>query len=449
MDTADERIDGESVRLERKPSTFIASRDSGRQRRRKLALVLAVVGYLVLLGFMMTSGKDSIETKLERIAAKQFAAEEFAGIRATASGRDIRLSGAVATQATADNARKLLKGFNLVADVDISQLKIGSAAGGVLPFTATYAEGAVTFGGTRPGEQALAELLRAAKRGLGDENVKESFSDASPGGDPAAYARIGEAIARFRGLEVRSATVTVAQDSVEVTGRLAAESSRAEIVQSFAAATGYAVNDSLTAEADEVTVPAASQTTEAASGSPTTLAAAVTDSTSTDSTSSETAATTAVAVSETTQTTTIASAITTASAVNATTLPAGVAPTAEQATVLQAEIAATLKSDSIQFATDSSTLSADSLQIIADLAGRLKPFDVAFEVGGHTDSRGNAEKNTALSQRRADAVRAEFVRLGIPADKVTAVGFGSTKTIATDDSSRGNPANRRIEITLK
>jgi outer membrane protein OmpA-like peptidoglycan-associated protein len=425
MDNVEERIDGESIRPQRKPSTFIATRQSGRQRRRKLACFLAVFGYFVLLGFMMTSGKSSIETKLERSAAKQFAAEEFAGIRAAASGRNVRLTGTVATQTTAENARKLLLGTKLVRDVDISQLKIGSAAGGVLPFTATYAEGSVTFGGTRPGEQALGELLRAAKRGLGDENVKEAFGDASPGGAPEAYARIGEAIARFRDLQVRTATVRVAQDSVELTGRLAAEASRAEIVQSFSAATGYAVTDSLTAEAAVVT------------DGPTTLA----------STPQTTGGTTAQASA--TVTVGVSSETVAGEALVTSTLPVGAAPTVEQKAALQLEIAATLKSNSIQFATDSATLSSASLQIIADVAARLQAFDVAFEVGGHTDSRGNAEKNTALSQRRADAVRAEFIRLGIPADNVTAVGFGSTKTIAADDSSRGNPVNRRIEISLK
>jgi outer membrane protein OmpA-like peptidoglycan-associated protein len=51
-------------------------------------------------------------------------------------------------------------------------------------------------------------------------------------------------------------------------------------------------------------------------------------------------------------------------------------------------------------------------------------------VEGHTDSQGQAPYNQELSQHRAQAVRDYLVSRGIASDRVTAQGFGSTRTVA-------------------
>lgn len=69
-------------------------------------------------------------------------------------------------------------------------------------------------------------------------------------------------------------------------------------------------------------------------------------------------------------------------------------------------------------------------------------------VEGHTDSQGAAEFNQKLSQDRAQAVRDYLVTRGIAADRITAQGFGFTRTVADNNSPEGRANNRRVEIVV-
>ncbi len=82
-------------------------------------------------------------------------------------------------------------------------------------------------------------------------------------------------------------------------------------------------------------------------------------------------------------------------------------------------------------------------RVITDFPG------AEVRVDGHTDSRGSAETNRALSQRRAIAVREHLLaRLPISADRITATGYGEERPIASDDTAEGRARNRRIEVVL-
>lgn len=70
-------------------------------------------------------------------------------------------------------------------------------------------------------------------------------------------------------------------------------------------------------------------------------------------------------------------------------------------------------------------------------------------VEGHTDSQGSADYNQELSQRRASNVRDYLVERGIASDRITAQGFGFTRSIAANDSEEGRANNRRVEIVVK
>jgi outer membrane protein OmpA-like peptidoglycan-associated protein len=69
-------------------------------------------------------------------------------------------------------------------------------------------------------------------------------------------------------------------------------------------------------------------------------------------------------------------------------------------------------------------------------------------VEGHTDSQGSMDSNQELSQRRAQAVRDYLVSRGIASDRVTAAGFGSTRSVADNATPDGRANNRRIEIVV-
>ncbi|MDR3517899.1 MAG: outer membrane beta-barrel protein [Azospirillaceae bacterium] len=98
---------------------------------------------------------------------------------------------------------------------------------------------------------------------------------------------------------------------------------------------------------------------------------------------------------------------------------------------------------------DKSILTPQARHIINDAADNAKRGGASrIEVTGHTDTVGTQRYNLALSIRRADAVKGEFVRLGIPASEIAATGVGKLHPlVATADGVR-EPSNRRVEIVF-
>ena len=71
--------------------------------------------------------------------------------------------------------------------------------------------------------------------------------------------------------------------------------------------------------------------------------------------------------------------------------------------------------------------------------------DIDLVLEGHTDSVGSDKYNMSLSDRRAKAVKAKLVAdYGIPAERVSAVGYGESRPIDTNDTDEGRARNRRV-----
>ena len=89
-------------------------------------------------------------------------------------------------------------------------------------------------------------------------------------------------------------------------------------------------------------------------------------------------------------------------------------------------------------------------QIVADAAqASTKVATTKIEVGGHADRTGTAAANQALSMRRAQAVAAELVRLGVARTAIDINAFGDTKPLVATAANTREPQNRRVEIVLK
>ncbi|CAG0954498.1 Outer membrane protein P5 [Burkholderiales bacterium] len=85
-------------------------------------------------------------------------------------------------------------------------------------------------------------------------------------------------------------------------------------------------------------------------------------------------------------------------------------------------------------------------QAFAEIASRPVP-DVL--VVGHTDRVGSDAVNDALARQRADSVRTELVRRGLPPESVQASSRGSRDPIVPTAAGVAEPRNRRVEIIVR
>ena len=71
-----------------------------------------------------------------------------------------------------------------------------------------------------------------------------------------------------------------------------------------------------------------------------------------------------------------------------------------------------------------------------------------IELSGHTDNKGSESLNKKLSQDRAKAVVNYLIGKGISGSRLTAVGYGSSKPVASNKSAEGRQENRRTEFEI-
>ena len=103
----------------------------------------------------------------------------------------------------------------------------------------------------------------------------------------------------------------------------------------------------------------------------------------------------------------------------------------------------------ILFDTGKSSIKAESTSVMVDIIQILNEYPTAkFTVEGHTDSVGSASLNQKLSESRANSVRDFLIDKGIGSDRLTAIGYGEAKPIATNNTRAGRAQNRRVEINL-
>jgi outer membrane protein OmpA-like peptidoglycan-associated protein len=74
--------------------------------------------------------------------------------------------------------------------------------------------------------------------------------------------------------------------------------------------------------------------------------------------------------------------------------------------------------------------------------------NAVIEIAGHTDSTGSTELNQALSQQRAEAVRAALIAEGVDPHRLRAVGYGESRPIDDNETEEGRARNRRVELAV-
>ncbi len=111
---------------------------------------------------------------------------------------------------------------------------------------------------------------------------------------------------------------------------------------------------------------------------------------------------------------------------------------------------ATSPSFIVFFDFDRANLTAQAMATIKQAAASAKSGNrTRVGVTGHTDRSGGDAYNMALSLRRANAVKDQLVREGIPATGITVVGRGESQPLVPTADGVREPQNRRVEIVLQ
>ena len=101
----------------------------------------------------------------------------------------------------------------------------------------------------------------------------------------------------------------------------------------------------------------------------------------------------------------------------------------------------------VTFATGSATLTPQAeASLRATAATVLTQPAVGLEVAGYTDATGSRVVNERLSLARAESVRAFLIVSGVPADRLTAHGYGPADPVASNATADGRALNRRVEL---
>ncbi len=103
----------------------------------------------------------------------------------------------------------------------------------------------------------------------------------------------------------------------------------------------------------------------------------------------------------------------------------------------------------LTFNVSSSSLSEKSYEVLDSIVKVLKEYNkTIIEVSGHTDNTGSKVTNDRLSQERANEVYDYLVGNGVKKERMSSIGVGSNKPIASNSTTEGRGLNRRVEIII-
>lgn len=107
------------------------------------------------------------------------------------------------------------------------------------------------------------------------------------------------------------------------------------------------------------------------------------------------------------------------------------------------------KSYLVFFDFDKSNITPEAQKIIEQAAASAKTSNAtSIALTGHTDAAGSEKYNMALSLRRANAVKAALVKLGISEKEISVVGKGKSDPLVPTKDGVREPQNRRVQILL-
>jgi outer membrane protein OmpA-like peptidoglycan-associated protein len=124
--------------------------------------------------------------------------------------------------------------------------------------------------------------------------------------------------------------------------------------------------------------------------------------------------------------------------------------TADEARVYRQGGDAVVSLVGINFAPGRSAIEGNSTALMRKVQQALSLFaGASILVEGHTDANGRDSANLILSQDRADAVKQYLVtNFGVDAEKISSIGYGEARPVATNETAAGRARNRRIDLVI-
>ena len=103
----------------------------------------------------------------------------------------------------------------------------------------------------------------------------------------------------------------------------------------------------------------------------------------------------------------------------------------------------------VLFATGKFELQPNAREALARFSGIVLAHPgLKLQVEGYTDSVGSDTFNQTLSENRANSVRAYLIAQGLDPTSISAVGYGKSNPVASNDTAQGRQQNRRVEIII-
>jgi len=105
----------------------------------------------------------------------------------------------------------------------------------------------------------------------------------------------------------------------------------------------------------------------------------------------------------------------------------------------------------MQFPVGQAIVMPNNYELLSKVQRSIRTFsEPEVVIEGHTDSTGSDEINDHLSQQRAESVRDYLVaNKTLTEEKIVAVGYGSRRPLASNETEAGRAVNRRIDVVIK